>query len=527
MRRAAIVAALAVLLTGAVALFFRHDGPAPAAANLPAASTTAAPPIFGVNMSLYTAGDELATSAGTQALLRTWGVPLIRVPLRSGLSDAALTQAMQAVLAVGATPMLILPGPASPPAGNQHLLSLITNVFGARKVYLEYGNEADLAGIDAAAYTAGWNRDVPALKRAAPAGYAFVGPVSFQADAGYAATFAAGARPAPDDLSWHEYVCNGGHPDAYCTGHVANWTAHANAVEAAVKAAVGHTIPFFISEWNLDPQAEARYGNPAFIGAWTRSALSELLDLTSLGLAGAMIYTATDHGTFGLIDHGALTPQGTVFRDLLTVATSAAPGLPPSLSPSGTAPSSSTGVPPAPAPAPAGSRGAGNGGGNGGGGGGGAPPPPPPQRGTVHVGFEDGLDGWGQYWGNDKFHLFTTDGAHWDGGRSLKMWMQDGSTGGYMAAGTQTGVGNLRAGDRITFHVWNSGKGPGTIRPFVMDTGYGVHFPQNESALPGSAGWLTVTFAVPAGISVHAIGLQFHSTVTNNWVALDGLTWPG
>ena len=53
---------------------------------------------------------------------------------------------------------------------------VLRSVFGERRVYLEYGDEPDLAGVDAASYTAGWNQVIPELKRIAPAAYQFVGP---------------------------------------------------------------------------------------------------------------------------------------------------------------------------------------------------------------------------------------------------------------------------------------------------------------------------------------------------------------
>src|SRR5581483_10145330 len=122
-RRVVLCVALAGVLAASLTLVFclGRDG---TPATTPVAAATVSP-VFGVNMSLLDGGDELATNPNTQALLRSWGVPLIRLPLRSGLADATLIAAMQAVLAVGATPMVILPGPASgTPAGDRHLLSL-------------------------------------------------------------------------------------------------------------------------------------------------------------------------------------------------------------------------------------------------------------------------------------------------------------------------------------------------------------------------------------------------------------------
>jgi hypothetical protein len=537
---------LAGLLTATVIWVLARGGDTPAAA-LTAPEATSTSGVFGVNVSLFDASDELITNPSTQAMLRSWGVPLIRLPLRSDLSDATVDAAMRAVLAIGATPMVILHGPKSGGlANNQHLLSLIMSVFGDRRVYLEYGNEADLSGVSANAYAAGWNQVIPALRRAAPAAYRFVGPVNFQADPGYAAAFAKAANPAPDYLSWHEYVCNSSNRDSYCTAHIANWANHASAVENAVSAAVGHTIPFFISEWNLDPNDTPRYANASFIQSWTRAALTQLLALVPDGLAGAMVYTATNHGNFGLINGGSLTPQGQVFRDVLIStgpqASSASPSGTDSPGPGGAGALAGGRGPGAGRSSPRGSSGGGasRGGTSGGGTSGGSSSsggtpvnaaatkkssPAPAAASGVHIGFEDGLDSWGEYWGYDTLSLSQTTAAHYDGSHALKI-VSSGTN--YVAAGTGANLSGLHSGKTVTFHVYASGNGGGSIQPFTMDTSSTVHWPQGDSGLPTSAGWFTLTFTIPSGLStVHAIGLQLKSSKAGNWIALDGLSWPG
>jgi uncharacterized membrane protein YgcG len=528
------VAVTAALLATGVGVAVAESDRVPAVSASPAAASTVSP-VFGINMSLYDGSDELATDPGTQAMMKSWGVPLIRVPLRAGLTDAVLVRALRAVLVVGATPMVILRGPKSGTlADNQHLLDLVHGVFGDRRVYLEYGNEQDLAGVTAAGYVAGWNATVPALKRAAPTTYQFVGPVNFRADPGYAAAFVRGAQPQPDYLSWHEYVCAGSNADSYCTGHIANWTTHAHDVESAVRTAVGHPIPFFISEWNLDPSDESRYANASFIQPWTRAALTELLGLVPDGLAGAMVYTATNHGDFGLVNGGAVTPQGAVFRDVLAayapassspVASSSAAATgsaAPDPSASGSAAGSPAGGGAASGSGSSGdSRGSSSGGGSSGGGGSGG------TAGTAtasaaRVGFEDGYDGWDEYWGYDSLTLSRTTSVHYEGSYALKMTT---SSTNYVAGGTES-VGGLKAGDTVTFHVYASGSG-GNVRPFVMDPASAAHWGASQTNLPSSAGWFTLSFTVPSGFSVHAIGLQLKSASAGGWIALDGLNWPG
>lgn len=285
-----------------------------------------AAPIFGINMSLYDNQDHLLTVPGTRRLFRQWGVPLIRVPLRAILDDSTLLGAMRAVRQVGAAPMLILRGPAgdalpSVLAQDEHLMDLVHSVFGNGTAYLEFGNEPDLAGIAPADYRTAWNTVIRELRKRYPtAAYRFVGPVLSRVDgdhAAYIATFLDGADPVPDALSWHEYVCSA-HDDweGVCVGHLANWAKHVTNVESRVTATIGHELPFFISEWNVDPNYPSPlYDHAARIGGWTAKAITRLENLGP-NLAGAMIYTATDHGNFALVTGtDTVTAQGAAFRD--------------------------------------------------------------------------------------------------------------------------------------------------------------------------------------------------------------------
>lgn len=280
--------------------------------------------VFGVNMSLYGNTDQLKDDPATQRLLRSWHVPFVRVPMRPSLSDAVLTDALRAVRAVGAIPVVILNGPgqvaddAAVLTRDLHDLDLVEQVFREHPVYLEYGNEDDLDGVTAQRYTASWNAVIGAIKAKAPQRYEFVGPANYQSNPGYVGTFVAGAHPRPDFVSWHEYVCTAANTST-CTSHLANWAKHATAVNAAERSAIGGTIPFLITEWNVDPANspadEALYADPAFIQPWTAAAIDELRSLIPLGLAGAMIYTASDHDDFALVKPGPTpTPQGETFK---------------------------------------------------------------------------------------------------------------------------------------------------------------------------------------------------------------------
>jgi hypothetical protein len=251
---------LAVLLTGIVA--------AAVAVAVPAATAAprAADPAFGVNMSFYSADDTLVNSEASQQLLRDKGIPLIRVPLRGTfdgnptlIGDDLLLKVMRAARNTGATPVLILRGPSAGDDAfvlreNLRRIGLAKQVFGHDRVYLEFGNESDLAGIDAEQYARTWNAVVPALREQAPAEYKFVGPVNFEADPQYVGTFVELAVDKPDYLSWHEYVCDKANEtwDA-CLADIPKWATHVQNIENAVQDAIGRTLPFFISEWNVDP----------------------------------------------------------------------------------------------------------------------------------------------------------------------------------------------------------------------------------------------------------------------------------
>lgn len=256
----------------------------------------------------------------TQGILRQHGTLIVRVPMRDNLNDAQNLKAFQAVKNVGAAPLLIVHGAcvADPFTVDTHWLSLAAQVFSSGPVYVEYGNEEDLGcnggpRFSAAQYQASWNSVVPRLKATYPQ-YLFVGPVTSSANPSYVAAFVNGAQPQPDFISWHEYVCSASQSDSYCLSHINNWATHVGTTNAAVQSAVGHTIPILITEWNLDPGDDARYGDAGFMQQWTSQALAEWSYLASSGVYAAFIYTSESHPGFQLIDGGDnLTAQGLAF----------------------------------------------------------------------------------------------------------------------------------------------------------------------------------------------------------------------
>ena len=290
----------------------------PLSSVIPASSASGPDPrVFGVNMPLFDGNEQLLSNAGTRQILIGWHTPVIRMPFRASLSDAVELQALQTIKTIGSAPLVIVHGAVDSTvlADDIHLLGLVAQVFGSSTVYVEYGNEEDLAGINDVAYTNSWNAVVPSLKSAHPT-YKFIGPVNFQKDPTYIAYFVAHAVPAPDIVSWHEYVCSPTDATSICLSHIANWASHVSNTNSAEVAAVGHTFPFMITEWNMDPFNDPRYLDPTVIKPWTTQALQELNTLIPSGLIGAQQYAVDSHGGgFELIDfNNALTPQGQAFQ---------------------------------------------------------------------------------------------------------------------------------------------------------------------------------------------------------------------
>jgi len=274
--------------------------------------------IYGINLSLYDTNDQVVNNPETQQLLKQKHMPIIRMPFRFGLPDAYELQALRTIREIGAIPLIIVHGAIDQNAlaDDRHLISLTQSVFGGDTVYVEYGNEADLAGVDVWRYTESWNAVIPQLKAMAPT-YKFIGPVNFEHNPTYIATFDKSANPRPDLNSWHEYACHPDDSDASCVSHLADWTTHIQQTNEAVQAAIGRTVPIMITEWNLDAAPDPRYSNSNFIQTWTTSALRTLDENRSNGLMAALYYCATNHPSFSLIDRANnLTPEGQAFFQL-------------------------------------------------------------------------------------------------------------------------------------------------------------------------------------------------------------------
>ncbi|HLH67310.1 MAG TPA: hypothetical protein VKV27_16590 [Solirubrobacteraceae bacterium] len=310
--------------------------------------------MFGINMSLYDANDQLLTDPAVQSQFATMQVPYVRVPMRTNLSDQTLESALQVVKTIGATPLVIVPGPGDVSNLQQvdaHDLALVQSVFGGSAVLVEFGNEDDLDhGVDAQAYTQAWNQVVPTLAAASPPSYRFGGPTNFQANPQYIAYFVAHATPRPAFVSWHAYACGTSDSDQTCYSNTEHWAVDVQSTDQAMSAAIGTTLPIILSEWNLDPNnQDPRYQDAAFIGPWVTFAAQELEHLQAQGLAAAMFYTATNNPLALVASDGSLTPEGSAWSAALQASVPASPA--PSPGPPAPAPGPSP-SPPAPSPSP-------------------------------------------------------------------------------------------------------------------------------------------------------------------------------
>jgi hypothetical protein len=140
-------------------------------------SRAISPLIFGTNLGLFNSHDQILTSATTRTLLQQIHTQIIRMPVRSTLPEAVEIQAAQTIKNLGAIPLVVLHGAVEQDriAADMRIIKDMNQIFGHNVVYYEYGNEEDLLGVSATAYTSSWNTVVPQLKRLALNGQ-FIGP---------------------------------------------------------------------------------------------------------------------------------------------------------------------------------------------------------------------------------------------------------------------------------------------------------------------------------------------------------------
>jgi hypothetical protein len=147
------------------------------------------------------------------------------------------------------------------------------------------------------------------------------------------------------------------------------------------------------------------------------------------------------------------------------------------------------------------------------------PPPGLVPRGLIS--FENGADGWKPLFGSIR-SAPTTQFAY-RGSHSLLITAR----GTYSAVGVETGLADLRPGDKVTFHIYSDGQQGGSVLPFAERWNHPEDLADNVP-LPSHPGWITVTWVVPSVSQVDAIGIQVvHHGSGPLTLAIDALTWPG
>jgi hypothetical protein len=302
-----------------------QNGPAGSTATpTPTTRGPVSPLLFGTNMGLFDANDQVVTSATTRSMMQQIHVRIVRIPLRRSLPNALEVQAEQAVKSIGAVPLIVLNGLRDPNAlaDDTRMIQNSNSVFGNSLVYYEFGNEDDWNGITIARYTQGWNTLIPQFRRLALNGK-FIGPVSYQYDHDNLTTFLQGANPRPDATSWHEYTCSYKDQAADCLAHLSRWAVHISDARAVMQATLGTTLPIMITEWNYaadqstqsngQPIPDAKYDNTSFITNWTSEALHIL---AANGVFASMQYSVTNTALSLIASDNTLTTQGMAFQSL-------------------------------------------------------------------------------------------------------------------------------------------------------------------------------------------------------------------
>src|SRR6266516_2193232 len=284
----------------------------------------ASPLLFGTNLGLFTAHDQVITSPATRALMQQIHIRIVRVPMRTKLPNEIEIQAVQAVKSIGAIPLIVLTGVRNPHvlADDSRMIQGVNSVFGSSLVYYEFGNEDDWNGVTITRYTNGWNTLIPQFKHLALNGK-FIGPVSYEYNTNNLTTFLQGAKPRPDAISWHEYTCSYQEPADNCLTNLDQWATHINDGRSVMQTTLGTELPIMITEWNYAsdqsiqhnglPFDDGKYNNASFITAWTTKALGILAENQ---VFASMQYSVTNTALPLITDTNALTIQGMTFQSL-------------------------------------------------------------------------------------------------------------------------------------------------------------------------------------------------------------------
>ena len=285
--------------------------------SVPLTTGSVSPLLFGTNLSLYDSNDQVLHSANTRSQLELMHFRIIRMPVRPSLSNQTEMQAAQYIRNMGAYALVVLRGAVDNAvlADDTRIIQDMNSVFGRFVVFYEFGNEEDLLGVNVDSYTASWNAIVPQLKSVALNGQ-FIGPVNYQYDQHYLATFLQHANPRPDDISWHEYTCDDAAPNDTCISQIDQWTNHIVNARGTMMSTIGTRLPIMITEWNYAPNAQANDGkinNSDLMSTWTTKALQTL---AANRIYASMQYACTNSVYALVLNDGTTTIQGLTIRNL-------------------------------------------------------------------------------------------------------------------------------------------------------------------------------------------------------------------
>lgn len=456
------------------------------------------PLLFGTNLGLFNTNDQVLTSTTTRTLLQQIHARIIRMPVRTSLSEATEVQAAQIIKDLGAVPLLVLHGikDANALADDTLIIKDMNRIFGNETVYYEYGNEDDLAGYPVERYLASWNSIVPQLKPLAPHAH-FIGPVNFHYDQQYLISFLQGANPRPDEVSWHEYTCDDKWANDLCISHISHWTTHIQDARAAMTNVIGTTLPIMITEWNYAPNAvnhDGKNTDPTFMTTWTTTALQTL---AANRVFASMQYSCTNTAIPMINYNGTLTTQGQVFQSVYQQI------IVQGQQPTSVTPPVSVQDTPTPTPAA--------------------------QTGPSIYSFEDGgIDGW-TAGGQGISGLQNSTGTAQDGTHALQATLSNASSSAYPYASVKLSNQYPQGGQTVTAYVYVASNSISVnAKVFVVDSTHTWQSGNMITLTPGS--WNRLTYTLPASFSGPArqLGIQFNTPSASGistTVYIDAVGW--
>jgi hypothetical protein len=226
-------------------------------------------------------------------------------------------QWVQAIKAIGAQPLLIVPSRAVDAA---NMVKHFNKETGNDVRYWVVGNEPEQAGISAATYSTNFNRDYDAMKAIDPT-ISIGGGATAWYDAPFLQTFLQQSGSRVDFVDFHGYGQEGNVPGDYTTlfqiaaGYEKNINNLRSLIQHIVPARASH-IGIEVGEWELNWGGTAQ-NNTNFHTVWAASVLGHILSSGGWSLffadKGNAIYshqhTVVDpHGHVVIIHAGDTTP---------------------------------------------------------------------------------------------------------------------------------------------------------------------------------------------------------------------------